>query len=880
MKIIKLLKILTVSLLLMSCSTPIKASEPYLITPSSKAAAELITRVVPNHAGQFAVEIIPKDGDKDIFEIESKGGMVILRGNNGVSVASALNRYLKDYAKCQLSWNGDQLNLPDILPVVPIKVRVECLHKHRVYFNYCTLNYTCSWWGWERWQREIDFMAMNGINMPLGVVGLEGAWYYTLLKFGFTDIEARRYLVGPTHFAWQWMTNIQGDWGALPKEWIDKRIVLGRKMLDRQRSLGMTPIQQGFTGCVPRELKDKYPSANIVKEHRWVGFEGTAQLDPLDPLFKKFGTEFLRTEIELFGTSHLYAADPFHEGHPPKPGKEYLEKVGQAINELITSVDPKANIAMQSWSIRKEICEAFPKDRLIVLDLAGAKTGFWGYNYVKGQLHNFGGRINMHGDLQYVAKNPFAAAAIKDPLCKGMGLFMEAIEQNPVFYNMVFDMIWRDKPVDTKEWLNDYALRRYGKKSTAANKAWELLLKGPYTLGTNGVELPSIIAARPAFIPKKSGPNRPFGIPYEPEDLILAWKSLLSDSEMLKDAEGYQFDVTDLTRQVLSNLGQEIQRDIRMAFLKKDLKSYDKYTAIFHELLLDVDKMLSSTPTHHFGKWVSDARSFSNDKVTQDYYERNASMLLTIWGPAENPLIFDYSWREWSGLIKHYYLPRWERFHKFLRIKLEKGESYEDPKRQSHGRESLRANEFYSELADWEIAWNKTPRKLAPVSNLDRVAFAKYLFKKYSRIIKKTYSAEHKTKIEEMNVILAKRVAKKIDNKIGKIIGKWTKNDISSTWKTIKINVTKSLDDAGTYVVTFLYTKGGQRLNIRKVMLLRNGVEVAKDVHEGFAGSRHRKNAYILKLEDFAFNTKYEIVAEVCSDGGINSYGDIRLRKK
>lgn len=38
---------------------------------------------------------------------------------------------------------------------------------------------------------------MNAINMPLSVVGLEGVWYNTLLRFGFTDEEARSFLTGP-----------------------------------------------------------------------------------------------------------------------------------------------------------------------------------------------------------------------------------------------------------------------------------------------------------------------------------------------------------------------------------------------------------------------------------------------------------------------------------------------------------------------------------------------------------------------------------------------------------------------------------------------------------------------------------------------------------
>ena len=39
-------------------------------------------------------------------------------------------------------------------------------------------------------------MALNGINMPLAVTGVEAVWYKTLLELGFSDLEARSFLAG------------------------------------------------------------------------------------------------------------------------------------------------------------------------------------------------------------------------------------------------------------------------------------------------------------------------------------------------------------------------------------------------------------------------------------------------------------------------------------------------------------------------------------------------------------------------------------------------------------------------------------------------------------------------------------------------------------
>lgn len=77
-----------------------------------------IQRVLPQHATHFKIDSLSGAGDKT-FEIESKDDKIVLRGNNGVAIASALYYYLKEYAHCQITWNGTNLNLPDNLPKVP-----------------------------------------------------------------------------------------------------------------------------------------------------------------------------------------------------------------------------------------------------------------------------------------------------------------------------------------------------------------------------------------------------------------------------------------------------------------------------------------------------------------------------------------------------------------------------------------------------------------------------------------------------------------------------------------------------------------------------------------------------------------------------------------
>ena len=838
-----------------------------------QAAAALVARVLPARAGEFAIEIIPAADGKDVFEVESANGKIVLRGNNGVSVASALNWYLKEICHAQLSWCGDQLNLPAQLPPVPAKIRTICLHKYRVMFNYCTLSYTCSWWDWERWQRELDFLAMNGINMPLGVIGLEGVWYNTLTKHGFSDQEAREFLVGPTYFAWQWMTNIEGQGGPLPKSWIDSHVEMGQKWMARARELGMTPIQQGFSGNVPRLLKKKHPEAAIAQQPSWAGFHGSAQLDPTDPLFKQLGKTFMEENIKLFGNGHVWAADPFHESAPPKPGAEYLEAVGKSIYSLMKEVDPQAMWAMQAWSIRKEIACAVPKGELLVLDLGGGRNDFWGHNFVKGQLHNFGGRINLHGDLRDVTGNRFADAAKKMPTCVGMGLFPEAIIQNPVFYDCVYDMIWRDQPADIDAWLRGYAQRRYGAASAKAAQAWTILLNdGPYRRGTSGVESSSMIAARPALVVKKSGPNAGFRVPYPPLKLVEATELLLQESEKLGQADTYRYDLVDFTRQILSNLTQIVQKDIRTAYQNKDKAAYDKAVAEFDGILADVDRLLASRTEFLYGKWLANASRWGTTPEEKAQYAWNAAMLVTIWGPSDETdgkkvQIFDYSWREWSGLINNFYRPRWQQFHGFLAQSIDKGD-YIDPTQQVYGREAFRSSPFYSKLADWEMAFIKQPLDLPATPQGDSVAIVRELLTKYHDRLIAAYPADQ---------AVPAKPAVKIP---GKVIGGWKANEITPAGKELMLDITKQVQDEGEYEITFTYTGGSKRLDIKSVALYVNGNEVMRDTHPGATGNEHIRNTYTVKVAELVFNGKYEIRAQVRTDGGDSSIGTISMQKK
>lgn len=876
-------------------SAQVQPALPHLPTVAPATAAQqaeavrgLLQRRVPAVAGQFELAMVPQENGLDVFEVEGGPGKVTLRGSSGVALAVGFNWYLRHVCDRQISWNGSHMELApaDLKPVPGGKFRQVLPHQHVVYMNYCTLSYSMAWWDWERWQWEIDFMAMNGITMPLGMVGLEGVWYNALVRAGLNDAEARQFLVGPCYFAWQWMQNIENHGGPLPKSWIDAHIVLGRQVLERERAFGMTPVQQGFSGHVPLIFKQKFPGAKIRQQPRWCNFEGVAQLDPTDPLFSQFGRIFLEEESKLFGLGGYYAADPFHESDlpgdiPAADRPKYMDTVGRTIHSLFDGADPKSVWVMQSWSIRQEIACAAPKGRLLVVDLAGGKwagtQGFWGHDFCVGQLHNFGNRINLHGDLPYVASNPFARAKKQFPkTAVGAGLFPEGILQNPVFYDCYFDMIWRDGPVNLDEWLQGYVRRRYGVSDGPALEAWRLLRQGPYREGANGVESSSIIAARPALDCKKSGPNDGFNVPYDKAALARAWELLLSEQGRCGQFEGYRFDVADLGRQTLSNLAQELHQELRLAFEKKDLAAFDQASAKFLELLADVDRLCETRGEYRFGDWLQSARRWGQTEEEANLFDKDASMLVTFWGPEGRPEIFDYSWREWSGLIREYYIPRWAKLHAFLRGKLEKGEAYSEAGLpQVYGREAWRAGGFYNDLATWEEAWVRTPKswQKLDVGNGDEIRVATELQKKWKPVLDAMYGPGGRAAALQAEIIAARVKT------LGKPVWSWKPAQVKGTWTEVEIPLAGAFDGDGNYEIEFRYTDGVCALEIEGVALVQDGVEVVRDTHPGWTGHEQRQNVYRIKLNGQAFGAKYTLKARIKGAGGTDSNGIVAVRK-
>ncbi|MGN8068499.1 alpha-N-acetylglucosaminidase [Mucilaginibacter sp. SG564] len=708
-----------------------------------KALYAFIERVIPGKSSSFIIEAIPQQNGKNVFELDNKDGKIVLRGDNGLSVASALNYYLKTYCFSDIGWNGTNLNLPATLPVVKGLVQKATPYQYRYYLNYCTYNYSMAWWDWARWQKEIDWMALNGINLPLAITGEEAVWQNVYKSMGFTDKQLDEFFSGPAYFAWFWMGNIDAWGGPLPQHWMDSHKELQKKILERERSFGMKPVLSSFTGHVPPSFKEKFPDAKVKKTNWDAGFPDVYILDPDDPMFETIGKKYIEAQTKEFGTDHLYSADTFNENVPPTNDSTYLDGMSKKVFNSMAAADPKAIWVMQGWMFHynnkfwqpqqiKALLNAVPNEQMIVLDLYSDAHPVWnrteayyGKPWIWSMLQNFGGNISLFGRMRHVAADP--AIALHDPESKnmrGIGITPEGIEQNPALFALMLENVWTDTPIDADKWLTNYAQRRYGQSNTQVNEAWQILLNTVYSGGLTEGGPESIIVARPTF--KKTIDRVLTKLDYDPAQLVKAWGLFINASDSLKQSDGFQYDLVDITRQVLANYASPLQQQMVKAYHTGDKAQFKLYSSQFLQLMDDMDALLSTRKDFLLGKWIAEARANGITEKEKNLYEFNARDLVTLWGDKESGLR-EYSNRQWAGLINGYYKQRWVLFFDQLNKSLASGSKFDELA-------------FDKQVKDWEWQWvNKHDNAYPNTISGNSVEKAKQLFKKYSPIIQQAY---------------------------------------------------------------------------------------------------------------------------------------------
>lgn len=630
--------------------------------------------------------------DRDFFEITSKNGKPLIRGNNYVSIASGINWYLKYSVGVHLAWNLMHASLPATLPLVQGVERHTTDIKHRYYLNYCTLSYSMAFWDWKRWEQELDWMALHGINLCLDIVGTDVVWRNVLLKLGYTKDEANEFVAGPAFQAWWLMNNLEGWGGPNSDNWYQQRERLQKQIMKRMKELGINVCLPGYSGMVPHDAKERL-GLDVADPGKWNDYKRPAFLQPTSKRFAEIASIYYKEQQRLYGKADFYSMDPFHEGG--NAGGVDLRKAGEAIMGAMKAVNPNAVWVVQAWGAcpYPAMIKHLNNGDMLVLDLYSEnrpqwgdpestwyrKEGFNGHDWAFCMLLNFGGNVGMFGKLQHVVDEYYKARQSKfASTLKGVGLTMEGIENNPVMYELVSELPWRDAKFSWKEWLHDYVEARYGNINNGKiHDAWQLLARSVYGAGAKIVEQgchESVLCARPALDVYQVSSWSEMEEFYNPDDVINAARLMVEASREVKANANFCYDLVDVTRQAIAEQARYVYDEIVAAYKAKDRKMFDYTTKRFLDILLQQDRLLSSMPDFMVGGWIRSARNLGQNEQERNHYEWNARVQITTWGnrsAAERGGLREYAHKEWNGVLADFYYPRWKAYFEALAATLD-----------------------------------------------------------------------------------------------------------------------------------------------------------------------------------------------------------------
>lgn len=689
----------------------------------------LLERICPGASHKFIIQL--QKGENDFFELDQKGNKVVIRGNNYVNIATGLNWYLKYYAGIHLSWNGMTAQLPESLPKVSTPVRKETNLSLRYDFNYCTYSYTMAFWDWNRWEKEIDWMALHGINLPLAVVGQECVWKNMLAKLGYTKEEINKFIAGPAFLAWWAMNNLEGWGGSNPDSWYTQQEALQKKILKRMREYGIEPVFPGYSGMVPHDANKKL-GLNVTEPALWNGFTRPAFLLPTDARFNEIASLYYKELEKLFGKANYYSMDPFHELEDA--GSVDFDAAGKAVLKAMKQANPKATWVIQGWTEnpRPEMIKNLNNGDILILDLFSECRPMWGipsiwkrekgyeqHNWLFCMIENFGGNVGLHGRMDqllnnfYLTKNNPLAAHLK-----GIGLTMEGSENNPVMFELMCELPWRPEKFTKEEWLKGYIKARYGTYDETVAKAWDILANGIYNcpFGNNqqGTH-ESIFCGRPSLNNFQASSWSKMENYYDPTTTEDAARLMLEVADKYKGNNNFEYDLIDIVRQSLSDRGRIVYNQTVADFKSFDKKSFAAHSQEFLNILLAQDQLLATRSEFRVGRWIEQARSLGTTPEEKDLYEWNARVQITTWGDrvcANNGGLRDYAHKEWNGILKDFYYKRWAAYWQTLQDVLD-------------GKPMVELD-YYAMEEPWTLAHNPYPAK----GEGDCITVAKEVFNK------------------------------------------------------------------------------------------------------------------------------------------------------
>jgi alpha-N-acetylglucosaminidase len=651
------------------------------------AAERVLEHLLPRHASQFELGTIERRDGHEMCRISGSHGRIRIEGSTPSALLFGVNWYLKYLAHLQVSTNGDQLGTTDELPVPVTTLELETPYAYRYALNENVDGYTTAYWDWARWAREIDVLALSGINAVLVERGADLVLYRTFRDLGYSDGEIREWITQPAHQNWQLMGNLCCFNGPISLELLQKRAASAQRIIARLRELGITPVMPGFYGIVPSDFQRRFPDAHVVPQGEWAGFTRPDWLDPRDPMFARVASAFYRHQAELFGDSSIYDMEVFQEGG--NAGDVPVPAAARAVQSALWAAHPGASWMMLAWqgNPRQDLLAGVDRRHLLVVDIDHDRVprddrqkDFQGAPFLYGGIWEFGGRTTLGANVGNITERLQRLGRANSNMA-GTALFTEGLDTNPFAFDLFTEMAWRSAPLDMPSWTTSYVQRRYGVADPDAVNAWQAILGTAYAIRVDDVAFnserdapqESLFAAQPSLTANRASNWSPEAVRYDTTAFRRALPALLRAAPKLRNQS---YDLVDVTRQTLANESRVLLPQIKDAYDSKDRLRFENLTHRWLTLMELQDQLLATERGFLVGTWLGFVPRWASTPAELARLNYDARSILTTWGDrkaSDSAQLHDYGNKDWAGLTRDYYRVRWAAYFHSLDDELRTG---------------------------------------------------------------------------------------------------------------------------------------------------------------------------------------------------------------
>lgn len=685
---------------------------------------DLIKRNTPRIADQFVLKTIDSDNGYDCYEIYSEDKKVVLAGNSPLSQAMAYYDYLGRYHGVVITSGDYDISTISSAPLPEEKINRTIKRKIRAMTSYEAFSLSGNFRGFDRWEKEIDFMAMHGFNRALQPVGFDGVLFRTLTDIGMPENFCLEFSSGPAFLMNQLTGNIAGTNSVNSKEYLERKITVGKLISDRERSLGIEPIFPAAIPSVPFSLRKKYIKMDIFKAPMWYNFPPIFFIRPKNAFFSVFNKKFLTVQREALGETHSYIFEGVYESDK-KGYNSHLADLGKALEEMLNEFDKDAVCYLHTSSINADFFKSCSGDKYIFLDdckMSKNSDILSDKKYIPEVSGNRYGRTGIYGNVQKLCDNPFANSEL------GGALAFDTFDVNPVYCAAALKAITAADSFERDDFVRDFCTKRY-KTDSFSDDIISLI-----DLCSSDECTGSIICARPCTNVKHTAPYDTMERSYDFHKLYPIAQRIINSED--KKIDAMRADIQSIVRQFLSDLAYPVYIKATEFFREKNVRNFEQASNLFLEICEDIDRLLRTREETNFCTKYVEAQELGSSQEEKESLQINFLLLHTIWGPFDHSILYDTVWNEWGGLVKDYYEARWHMYYRSLAAYFDNPKKLKDnSKKQPLDRNEYNGSYQAKRLALFENNFleNYIPRKNG-IAEEDTVEVAKELLEKYSEV--------------------------------------------------------------------------------------------------------------------------------------------------